>query len=797
MHRRAFIGTLAAATTVSLGDGVVETAAAAETIEPLVFDSTASLLDSNDDELADESVVAVWAEDTATNSDSDGDGDGVIYGDESSIPLVAVDAGVVGFGSMLVEDETNWQAGNEEFLLNVFDAEVGTGTVLWDEGHGQYYTLSKFSQFHAYAEENGYDVAATTSLTDDLSDADAAVVTSPGTAFTDEELDALSTFVDDGGTLLLFDQSDYGNYDETANLNDVVGSLGRGFRFNDDEVVDDIENGGQPYQPRTDEFGTEFDYFAAREGLGLDPEETYTVPVTDVIDGDTVKVDLDGTVENIRVLGLDTPETSGNSQYEQIREWEGIEDTAYLEAWADEATNFGVDELADETVDLTFDTEEPTRDAFGRILGYIYYDAGSGARDTLYNRRCVEEGLARVYDSGFSKHTAFRAAEEAARSDGTGLWAESDPEDTSEIRNRAVDDLFFPKAASVRTTTGAVDDARVPVVAESTATQEGGDVAYDRIPLVGVDDDARVALVGGELVDESYESEEGFAVDTSTYENFVFVTNLLDSLSATTGDVLVDGGRGQFGASYGLSAEDAAYYLRFLEGVGIGFEGVNEFTAETLSSARALLLSTPADALSDEELDALSSFRDDGGSVVLVGTGWTGSEGRDNLNAVADALGTDLRLSADRVTDESNNLDGDAELPTTTAFDTSFDLFSAYDGSSSGDDDENGELVVAEIHEDAEGNDYDNLNDEYVVFENVGESPLDLTDWQVKDEVDKTYTFPTFTLDAGAQVTLYTGSGTDTDTELYWGQSAPVWNNSGDTVYVYDDTGVLMIAESY
>jgi micrococcal nuclease len=107
-------------------------------------------------------------------------------------------------------------------------------------------------------------------------------------------------------------------------------------------------------------------------------------------------------------------------------------------------------------------------------------------------------------------------------------------------------------------------------------------------------------------------------------------------------------------------------------------------------------------------------------------------------------------------------------------------------------------LAVVQIHEDAAGNDHENLNDEYMVFENRADTRLDLTDWQVSDEAGNRYVFPDgFTLAAGQQVTLYTGSGSDTETELYWGSDSAVWNNGGDTIRVEDERGAVVLEVTY
>ena len=109
-----------------------------------------------------------------------------------------------------------------------------------------------------------------------------------------------------------------------------------------------------------------------------------------------------------------------------------------------------------------------------------------------------------------------------------------------------------------------------------------------------------------------------------------------------------------------------------------------------------------------------------------------------------------------------------------------------------------GQLSLVEVHADATGDDRENLNDEYLVFENGGSEPLVLDDWRVADAAGHTYTVPGgVELAPGATVTLHTGSGTDTETDLYWGADQPVWNNGGDTVTVTTADGELVIEEAY
>lgn len=107
-------------------------------------------------------------------------------------------------------------------------------------------------------------------------------------------------------------------------------------------------------------------------------------------------------------------------------------------------------------------------------------------------------------------------------------------------------------------------------------------------------------------------------------------------------------------------------------------------------------------------------------------------------------------------------------------------------------------ITIINFHYDAEGNDNYNLNDEYVTFKNGCSYSIDMTSWTVKDEATHIYTFPTFSLGDGNSVTLYSGIGTNTETELYWGRSyGAVWNNDGDTLYLRDSNGDLVLSHSY
>lgn len=107
--------------------------------------------------------------------------------------------------------------------------------------------------------------------------------------------------------------------------------------------------------------------------------------------------------------------------------------------------------------------------------------------------------------------------------------------------------------------------------------------------------------------------------------------------------------------------------------------------------------------------------------------------------------------------------------------------------------------IGIDIHPDAAGDDSRNLNDEWVRFTNLGDAPLDLDGWMVRDESSShRYRFVGLVLDLGASVTLYSGCGVDTDTERFWCvNGSAIWNNGGDTVFLQDPAGNIVAQLGY
>ena len=83
------------------------------------------------------------------------------------------------------------------------------------------------------------------------------------------------------------------------------------------------------------------------------------------------------------------------------------------------------------------------------------------------------------------------------------------------------------------------------------------------------------------------------------------------------------------------------------------------------------------------------------------------------------------------------------------------------------------------------------LSQELVILTNIG-AKVNLAGWTRVDSEGRKFTFPDLTLLTSAEVKVHTTSGTNTATDLYWGQTTPRWGASGTVAYLRDPADKLI-----
>lgn len=125
--------------------------------------------------------------------------------------------------------------------------------------------------------------------------------------------------------------------------------------------------------------------------------------VTNVVDGDTIDVDLNGQIYRVRYILINAPETK--------------HPTLGVEPFGPEAFAANQALVGGKTVRLEKDVS-PT-DKYGRLLRYVYVDG------QMVNEELLRRGLAQVdiYPPDLKHLDRFRAVQQQARANRAGMWA--------------------------------------------------------------------------------------------------------------------------------------------------------------------------------------------------------------------------------------------------------------------------------------------------------------------------------------------------------------------------------------
>lgn len=129
--------------------------------------------------------------------------------------------------------------------------------------------------------------------------------------------------------------------------------------------------------------------------------------VAKVIDGDTLAINMDGKIETLRLIGINTPET--------------VDRRKPVECFGKEASKKARELLDGENIRFETDQTQSERDKYGRLLAYIYLENG-----LFFNQYMIEEGYAYeyTYNIPYKYQTEFKTAQATAEQNKKGLWAD-------------------------------------------------------------------------------------------------------------------------------------------------------------------------------------------------------------------------------------------------------------------------------------------------------------------------------------------------------------------------------------
>lgn len=139
--------------------------------------------------------------------------------------------------------------------------------------------------------------------------------------------------------------------------------------------------------------------------------EKIEVKFSKCVDGDTIKIELDGEIKTVRMLAIDTPES--------------VHPTKGIEYYGKEASNYTCDKVQNASkLEIEYDVGSDKEDKYGRLLAWVFVD------DELLQDMLIQGGYAEVaYLYGDYKYTNLLKDHQAiVETKKIGIWNEDERE---------------------------------------------------------------------------------------------------------------------------------------------------------------------------------------------------------------------------------------------------------------------------------------------------------------------------------------------------------------------------------
>jgi len=164
-----------------------------------------------------------------------------------------------------------------------------------------------------------------------------------------------------------------------------------------EEIFQDFDSSSTAATPKPSSQSTEV--------LGV-TNKSESVQVVSVTDGDTIKVEIDGSVETVRIVNINTPET--------------VDPRKPVECMGVQASEKMSQFVLDRNVRLQEDSTQQNKDRYDRLLRFVFLEDG-----TDVGLEMIKLGFATSAPYGSTPHEyleMYEAAQQSAEQQKLGLW---------------------------------------------------------------------------------------------------------------------------------------------------------------------------------------------------------------------------------------------------------------------------------------------------------------------------------------------------------------------------------------